>query len=514
MTSQLMRRSKRGLAIALSAAAAASALFAMAPAQAAPPLIVTLTFDDSLASQRQVINALNARGVKGTFYVNSGRVGTGGNWLNWADVKGLQNTGHEVGGHTLTHARLTEQSPENLQKQICDDRNALIAQGLDAKSLAYPYGAYNDAVQAQAKACGYDNARRTGPIRPDGAPYPAETLPPRDRFAIAAPASYKNTTTVDTIKNYVQNAIAAGGTWLPMTFHDICATAPCGDEYGVGVDVINQFLDWAAGQPVVFKTVKDALGGGGGQQPQPKNSDLKTTIVGPAQAKPGTPVAYTVTTASKGDGDATGVKTVVQAPGLTGITAPGCAVAGTQITCEYGNVGKGQERKSTIFGKVGGQPGQTLKVTANAASTSKEATAGDNGAELGTVVLKPDAVLTADLKLTAKVTGKLKSKKNGQLTLRLVNIGNGPAKNVTLRGTLPSGVKILKVKGCKRNGRTAIRCTAADFKQGRVATIVVTFKAPQLKKPVIGTFRATVTTPTVERTLKNNSIKISRRFAK
>lgn len=65
---------------------------AVLPASTHKP-IVCLTFDDSVATQyTNAFPALQARGLVGTLYVNSGLIGTGG-YLTWAQVKEMYEAG-------------------------------------------------------------------------------------------------------------------------------------------------------------------------------------------------------------------------------------------------------------------------------------------------------------------------------------------------------------------------------------------------------------------------------------
>ena len=45
---------------------------------------------------------------------------------------------------------------------MCNDRQALIQQGLDPVDFAYPFGAYNAAVEAVVQSCGYTTGRAAG----------------------------------------------------------------------------------------------------------------------------------------------------------------------------------------------------------------------------------------------------------------------------------------------------------------------------------------------------------------
>src|SRR5262245_48278662 len=67
--------------------------------------VVSLTFDDSLADQYQTGAMLAARGMRGTYYVNSGRTGLSG-YLTQSQLRSLANGGHEIAGHTVSHVNL------------------------------------------------------------------------------------------------------------------------------------------------------------------------------------------------------------------------------------------------------------------------------------------------------------------------------------------------------------------------------------------------------------------------
>ena len=59
----------------------------------------------------------------------------------WAQICDLTADGKDIGGHTLTHVRLTDPNTSFDSKwQTCDDRARLQAQGFDAVDFAYPFG--------------------------------------------------------------------------------------------------------------------------------------------------------------------------------------------------------------------------------------------------------------------------------------------------------------------------------------------------------------------------------------
>src|SRR5215208_1796504 len=133
-------RPARKRAVLLALAICAALAMAAVPARAATT--VSLTFDDAQATQYPVKDLLASRGMHGTFYVNSAKVGTSGFYMTWAQIDALKAAGNEIAGHTLTHADLNSTSLSETQKraEVCNDRQNLIARGYDPVSFAYPNG--------------------------------------------------------------------------------------------------------------------------------------------------------------------------------------------------------------------------------------------------------------------------------------------------------------------------------------------------------------------------------------
>jgi hypothetical protein len=116
-----------------------------------PEKPVVLTFDDSPASQWGAVQALNARGMRGTFFVLTGQAGL----ENW-QLQDMAAQGHEIDSHTIDHADLTTVSDDRLRSELVDSRAALQAiTGQPVNFLAYPYGSYDSRVIATTQAAGY-----------------------------------------------------------------------------------------------------------------------------------------------------------------------------------------------------------------------------------------------------------------------------------------------------------------------------------------------------------------------
>jgi peptidoglycan/xylan/chitin deacetylase (PgdA/CDA1 family) len=251
-----MRRSLvRALALALLVAGCDSLAEPTAPPHptsrpSSGPTIVSLTFDDGLASAYLVRPILAAHKVHATFYLNSGHIGQPG-FLTWRQVHDLASDGNEIAGHTALHANLAQVDPAEAQREICDDRVALFAQGYQVTDFAYPFGAFNDTVAGLAQACGYASARTTTHV-----PGIAETIPPAQPYAIGVG---NGTPALSAMEAAVMAALPTGG-WVPILFHGVCDGC---SGLAIPRRDLSAFLDWLADQraPVVVKTVREVIGG-------------------------------------------------------------------------------------------------------------------------------------------------------------------------------------------------------------------------------------------------------------
>ena len=134
--------------------------------------IVTLSFDDGILQDERLVSILNACRLKGTFNLNSARLGTKGE-LTFPDkrvahdkiaperVKSLYQ-GHEVAAHTLTHPDLKKLSYGRILREIEEDRRALEAIA-ERKVIGFAYpGAhpnYNASVLRAVRETGVKYAR-------------------------------------------------------------------------------------------------------------------------------------------------------------------------------------------------------------------------------------------------------------------------------------------------------------------------------------------------------------------
>ncbi|MGX6449898.1 polysaccharide deacetylase family protein, partial [Patulibacter sp. S7RM1-6] len=262
-------------------------LLTAAASAGAAPVDVSLGFDDGMGTRNDPVAILRDTGAKATFYVNTALVDRASastpdgeafnrEFLSWDQLQAIQAEGHEIAGHTRTHRRLTagsaatepdpatgeppaaEPAPtdEELEREVCDDRRALLAHGFPALSFAYPFGRADERAAAAVRDCGYLGARTT--TEPDGV---AESIPPADPYAIRAVSG--DGLSAAQMLALVDRARANGGGWVQFLFHDVCTAEDdaCSDHaYSVNPRQLRDLADGLAARwDVRVRTAGDVL---------------------------------------------------------------------------------------------------------------------------------------------------------------------------------------------------------------------------------------------------------------
>jgi peptidoglycan/xylan/chitin deacetylase (PgdA/CDA1 family) len=210
-------------------------------------VVVSLTFDDTFDDQQAAIDLLDERGMRGTFYVDSARIGSS-QALSASQLLDLQSDGHEIAGHTIDHVNLSMIEPAEQRRQVCDDRVTLMDMGFEVTSFAYPFGAA-DAMTPQIVAeCGYNSARDIGGM--------SNPVPPPDPYVIRTAPSVKAETTADDLEGYVAAAEPDG--WVPIVFHHVCDGC---STIGIAPAVLEDFLDRLEARGTQVLTVDEVIGG-------------------------------------------------------------------------------------------------------------------------------------------------------------------------------------------------------------------------------------------------------------
>ena len=145
---------------------------------------ICFTFDDAYVSAVQ--NApliLEEFGLHGAFYVVPSLVGKTSSWdgdiarplAGWGELLSIVGRGHELGNHTMSHPHLDLLDLVEQKQQLVDASKQLSEHGIEAKSVAFPYGGFNSDTLAAMEAAGIQVGLALGK-RPVGSE-PANCLP-------------------------------------------------------------------------------------------------------------------------------------------------------------------------------------------------------------------------------------------------------------------------------------------------------------------------------------------------
>ena len=106
--------------------------------------IIILAFDDSPKSQFTLAKPiLDKYGYKGSFFtvcnfVNNGINRFGNESMSWQNIKSLQQQGHDIESHTMTHTALHNKSQQDLIYEIGGSKQCLFDHGINTTIFAYP----------------------------------------------------------------------------------------------------------------------------------------------------------------------------------------------------------------------------------------------------------------------------------------------------------------------------------------------------------------------------------------
>ena len=237
--------------------------------QVGVPGVVTLTFDDGRISNATAAKLLAEHGLHGTFFINSGTIDSP-SFLTLADLNAIAASGNEIGGHTVSHPNFSTFTYDEIKRQVCEDRNTLLAWGFPVRNFAYPFGYVTPEIKQIVTDCGYNSARGLGGLKTIHAPDAstgyscgncamAEVIPPDDPMDTKAVGQQRR---LDRGRPE-ESGDGKQGRLGPVTFHGICPT-DCSD-IAVAQDRFDQFLTWLADQQaqgkLIVRTVGNVMGG-------------------------------------------------------------------------------------------------------------------------------------------------------------------------------------------------------------------------------------------------------------
>jgi peptidoglycan/xylan/chitin deacetylase (PgdA/CDA1 family) len=237
---------------------------------------ISFTFDDGYTSAlTQAATTLAKYGMTGTSYVitncvgmttapNACRADTAKTYMTWSQIQSLQNTyGWEIGSHTVDHQCLASNAsvdPDDCQAntltiaqvdaELANSKAALAANGVNATTIATPYGDYNQSVLAEISKY-YAAHRGFADTGFNAAPYNQYII--RDQIGTGGVGVAK-------MEKYVDQAIA-NHQWLVFSFHDILAkkASKNANDYEYSTANLDTIAAYVKSKSVPVVNVRDGL---------------------------------------------------------------------------------------------------------------------------------------------------------------------------------------------------------------------------------------------------------------
>lgn len=210
--------------------------------------IVSFNFDDGVKSQYNIaFFEMKKYGYNGTLFMIANKTGffEGRELMTFDDARDMQDAGWEIGSHGLKHVGLTILSSDEIKSELKLSKEILEKEGLDVKSMAFPYGAYNDSITREAKN------------------YYSATRPMQFGFnSVKDPDFYNlkskwvlNEHSSEEICSWIQEADEKG-LWLILSFHKIEDDK---SSWSFSEQKFKEVLECANSESIDVKTIKEVL---------------------------------------------------------------------------------------------------------------------------------------------------------------------------------------------------------------------------------------------------------------
>jgi hypothetical protein len=130
--------------------------------------VMSLTFDDGHKTVlTDAMPLLASYGVTATAYiVPSWTQIDPDEYMTWDNIETLQEAGWDIGSHGMTHHKLTEVDPADLDWEIRQSQAVLRSRGFPARSFSFPHEAYNQTVMRVVKQY-YESCKTDKGLNPD-----------------------------------------------------------------------------------------------------------------------------------------------------------------------------------------------------------------------------------------------------------------------------------------------------------------------------------------------------------
>lgn len=130
---------------------------------------IAVSFDDGVHNTLAAARILEEFGLRGCFFLCPGIVGekdpdalrrfcldrlqfVPATFLDWADVEDLLARGHEIGGHTVSHVRMSTLTEDQMDQEVGRCRELLEKRIGRVRHFAWPFGRFTDVMARTVEA--------------------------------------------------------------------------------------------------------------------------------------------------------------------------------------------------------------------------------------------------------------------------------------------------------------------------------------------------------------------------
>ena len=127
-----------------------------------------ISFDDGHCSNYEnAFPMLERFGLKATFFVLAGRIGTPGAYISWGQAREMASAGHRIESHGWSHRILTQCSSLELDQELSDSKREIEDRlGVEVDSISAPGGRWNERVVDACVRAGYNCLFHSNPWAP------------------------------------------------------------------------------------------------------------------------------------------------------------------------------------------------------------------------------------------------------------------------------------------------------------------------------------------------------------
>lgn len=215
--------------------------------------IVSITFDDGWESiYTDGLPILQETGFRTTQYIISDTLDNY-NYVSIAQIRSMQEAGHDIGSHTVSHADLTTLSDNELTYELGQSKQTLTRYFGTITDFTSPYGAYNThTLQVISK---YYRSQKNAEGDPDADELEAINVQTGFNMLNIKSYSVRKTTSLEDIKKLLKAAEANNG-WLVLTYHQVETSE---ETFSVSPQVLRQQLQLISASNIRSTTVGQVL---------------------------------------------------------------------------------------------------------------------------------------------------------------------------------------------------------------------------------------------------------------